>query len=157
MNNKQPEREPIWSVARKWLPWSLGLIFALTIGWVAFVGQSEVASGRHDSISETAIAVANRSAPATPLTILFSMFIITFLDSVGGLLVVTYRYLSDKFLEPQREKIRAEARAAGRAEGKAAGRAEERRMWEAWVRRREEAERKGDPFDEPPPGADGQE
>jgi hypothetical protein len=156
-------------VARKWLPWSLGLIFALTIGWVAFVARSEVVSGQHDSISETAIAVVNRSALATPLIILFSMFIITFLDSVGGLLVVTYRYLSDKFLEPQREKIRAKARAEARAEGKAAGlaagraaglaagRAEERRMWEDWFRRREEAEKKGEPFDEPPPGADSQE
>ena len=133
------------------------------------MAQSEVVSGRHDSIPETAIAIANRSAPATPLIILFSMFIVTLLDSVGGLLMVTYRYLSDKFLEPQREKIRAKARAearatglaegkaAGLAEGKAAGRAEERRMWEAWVRRREEAEKKGEPFDEPPPGADSQE
>ena len=141
------------------------------------MARSEVVSGQHDSISETAIAVANRSAPATPLIILFSMFIATVLDSVGGLLVVTYRYLSDKFLEPQREKIRAKARAEARAEGKAAGlaegkaaglaagraaglaagRAEERRMWEDWFRRREEAEKKGEPFDEPPPGADSQE
>ena len=129
------------------------------------MARSEVVSGQHDSISETAIAVVNRSALATPLIILFSMFIITVMDSLGGLLVVTYRYLSDKFLEPQREKIRAKARAegkaAGLAEGKAAGlaagRAEERRMWEAWVRRREEAERNGEPFDEPPPGADAQE
>ena len=117
------------------------------------MAQSEVVSGRHDSIPETAIAIANRSAPATPLIILFSMFIVTLLDSVGGLLMVTYRYLSDKFLEPQREKIRAKARAEGLAEG----RAEERRMWEDWFRRREEAEKKGEPFDEPPPGADGQE
>ena len=54
--------------------------------------------------------------------------------------MVTYRYLSDKFLEPQREKIRKEGETARQT------------LWEAWNNRREEAAKNGVPFDEPPPG-----
>ena len=57
------------------------------------------------------------------------------------------------------EKARAEARAEGRAEilaeARAEGRAEAVReiyaAWSAWNRRREEAEKRGERFDEPPP------
>jgi flagellar biosynthesis/type III secretory pathway protein FliH len=76
--------------------------------------------------------------------------------------MVTYRYLERKFLKPLIEKQRAEAerrqaeamatgRAKGMAEGRAAGREEERLKWTAWNLRREEAEKKGEPFNEPPP------
>ena len=60
--------------------------------------------------------------------------------------MVTARYLSDKFLKPLIEKRREEGRKAGREE--------EKRKWAAWNQRREEAESKGQPFDEPPPGSD---
>jgi flagellar biosynthesis/type III secretory pathway protein FliH len=61
--------------------------------------------------------------------------------------------------EKRRAKAVAEGRAegikAGRAEGMAAGRAagrtEERLKWTDWNRRRVEAEKKGEPFNEPPP------
>ena len=56
--------------------------------------------------------------------------------------MVTYRYLSDKFLKPLHEKLREE------------GRDEERRKWAAWNQRRLEAEQKGKTFSEPPPGSD---
>ena len=57
------------------------------------------------------------------------------------------------------EKVRAEARAEGRAKGRAEilaeGRAEAVReiyaAWTEWNRRREEAEKRGERFDEPPP------
>ena len=57
--------------------------------------------------------------------------------------MVTYRYLSDKFLKPLHEKLRAEGREKGREE--------ERRKWATWNERRLEAEKRGEPFDEPPP------
>ena len=57
--------------------------------------------------------------------------------------MVTYRYLSDKFLKPLHEKLREE------------GRKENQRLWAAWNQRRLEAEENGQPFDEPPPGSDG--
>ena len=70
------------------------------------------------------------------------------------------------FIDERRKKLeraRAEARAEGIAEGSAMGRDEgivEGRVglqaeWTAWNRRREEAERRGERFDEPPPSLNG--
>ena len=39
----------------------------------------------------------------------------------------------------------------GREQGREEGRMEERAEWEAWIRRREQAEANQAPFDEPPP------
>ena len=61
--------------------------------------------------------------------------------------MVTYRYLSRKFLVPLEERLQQEVREKGREEG----REEERRLWADWNRRREEAEQNGEPFADPPP------
>ena len=56
------------------------------------------------------------------------------------------------------EKAQAEARAEGREEGRAEGREaleEAYAKWSDWNRRREEAERRGERFDEPPPSLNG--
>ena len=47
----------------------------------------------------------------------------------------------------------AQGVAQGMAQGIAQGAAEERQLWEAWNRRRLEAEVGGQPFDEPPPSS----
>ena len=57
--------------------------------------------------------------------------------------MVTARYLTDKWLTPLREKIRAEGREQGRQQAIA--------EFKEWNRRRLEAEKKGEPFDEPLP------
>ena len=64
--------------------------------------------------------------------------------------MVTARYLSDKFLKPFHEKLRAE----GRSEGRSEGRKEVQRLWAAWNQRRLEAEQNGEPFNEPHPGSE---
>ena len=56
--------------------------------------------------------------------------------------MVTYRYLSDKFLKPLHEKLREEGRKEGREEVQ--------HRWASWNQRRLEAEQNGQPFDEPP-------
>ena len=140
MNDQRPDRESIWSIGRKWLPWYLGVIFALTIGWTAFTAWFEASSGGHVGLAHTAYAVVRGTASAAPLIPIYALLIVTGLDTMGGATVVTYRYLSDKFLKPLHEKIRAE------------GREEANRLWAEWNRRREDAEAKGEPFDEPPPG-----
>ncbi len=83
--------------------------------------------------------------------------------------MVTKRFLEEKFLNPWlekreaefraqderaarvRRKLRAEALAQARAEGATEGMAAERVRWQAWDRRRMEAEARGEIFDEPPP------
>ncbi len=85
--------------------------------------------------------------------------------------MVTRRFLERKFLNPWlekreaefraqderaarvRRKLRAEALAQARAEGATEGMAAERVRWQAWDRRRMEAEARGEIFDEPPPEA----
>ena len=150
MNENRPERESIWSIGRKWLPWYLALIFAMIIGWTAFIAWLEVTSGNHDSVPAIANAVVKGTGPAAPLIPIYALMVITALDVAGGATVVTARYLGDKFLKPLREKIRQE----GREEGKEEGREERQRQWTAWNQRREEAEKRGEPFDEPPPGCE---
>ena len=65
--------------------------------------------------------------------------------------MVTARYLTEKFLEPLREKIRAEGIEEGKAQGIAEGEARKQREWEDWLRDGREARERGEPFDEPPP------
>ncbi len=142
MSDQRPERESIWSIGRKWLPWYLGVVFAMTIGWTSFTAWFEVTRGEHDGLSEIAIAVVRGTASAAPLIPIYALMAITALDLIGGT-VVTARYLSDKLLKPLHEKIRSE------------GREEVQRLWATWNQRRLEAEQNGEPFDEPPPGSGG--
>ena len=59
-------------------------------------------------------------------------------------------YLRTKLVVPLQEKLRNE----GRAQGHAQGRAAERLEWRAWNCRRQEAEARGESFDEPEPYSD---
>ena len=135
------------TVARKWLPWCLGLIFALTLGWTGFVYWYESGRGNHGDGFDLTIAVADRVMPSTLLIVLISILIVTVADLAGGVAMVTAKYLGNKFVKPLIEKRREE----GRVKGKAEGRAEERLLWSEWNRRREEAEANGVRFTEPPP------
>ena len=145
MNQSRPDRESIWSIGRKWLPWYLLIVFLMVIGWTAFVAWHEDTAGSHVGLSATAIAVVRGSSPAAPLIPIYALMVISILDVVGSVTMVTYRYLSDKFLKPLHDRLRQE--------GLEKGREEERRLWAAWNQRRLEAEQNDEPFDEPPPGS----
>ena len=145
MAGQRQERESVWSVARKWLPWCLLLIFSLTIGWTAFVSWVEATQFSHESDSQLVIAAVNKSAPTIPLIAVFSMMVVTLGDVLGGGILVTKRYLEEKFLNPWLEK-QAE-------KGRREGREQERKMWEAWYERQQLALAKGESFNEPPPGS----
>ena len=149
-------RQSPLDVAKKWIPWSLGLILSMTVGWVALVAYAEVSSGKHDNLIDTSIAVGSVAGMAAPLIPLFSIVIITAADLTGGAIVVTYNYLNNKFVKPLIEKHKAEGRALGREEGITQGielgRQEIMVAIRDWNNRRLDAEEKGEPFDEPPPG-----
>ena len=59
--------------------------------------------------------------------------------------------LSEKLRDRIRGQGREEGLAAGRAAGREEGLAEASSKWRDWFERYEEARRKGEPFDEPPP------
>ena len=120
LGDGRSQRESPLGVARKWLPWCLGLIFALTAGWTALIAWAEVSSRNHEGIAETAIAVVSAAAPASPLILIYAILTIGAIDVMGGLTIVTARYLGDKFVKPLIEKRRAEGR--GEASGRRPGR-----------------------------------
>ena len=69
--------------------------------------------------------------------------------------MVLANYLRQNLLEPLKERQRREGLetgiALGREEGREEGRSESDARWRAWNDRREKAEARGEPFDEPPP------
>ena len=73
-------------------------------------------------------------------------------------MVLTFLHERRKRIEKAQAEGYAEGYAEGRAEGYAEGLAEERAKayaeWSDWNRRREEAERRGERFDEPHPRLD---
>ena len=144
LNDDQDERISILTVARTWWAWCLGLIFVLTIAWTALVTWTVIASGDYTGISQTIVAIVSATAPSEFLIIIYSLMIVTALEFGGGYVVVTARYLTNKWVKPLQDKLREEGRQEGRQE--------ERQFWVDRERRRKEAEAKGIPFDEPYPG-----
>ena len=169
------------SISRELLPWAVWIICLLTIIWTALTAWGEVSSRRHADILDTALAVGSNAADSVPLIIIYSIMGVMVGNFIlgGGIMIMaraTKDYLYGK-IERQRERLReegrtegrdegrtegrdegrAEGRNEGRAEGRDEGRAEGRESLaaeiESWNRRRLEAERRGQPFDEPPPSA----
>ena len=147
--NRNPNDDPLnpLAVARKLLPACLAVIFALTIGWTWVACRYESTRGDHADGFDVAMAVMDRVSPSALLIVIVAILAVTVGDLIGGFIVVTARYLGNKFVKPLIEKRREEGRVEGRVEGKA----EERLLWSEWNRRREEAEAAGFPFSEPPP------
>ena len=151
--NRNPNDDPLnpLAVARKLLPACLAVIFALTIVWTWVAYRYESTRGDHADGFDVGMAVMDRVSPSALLIVIVAILAVTVGDLIGGFIVVTARYLGNKFVKPLIEKRRDEGRVEGRVEGKAEGRAEERLLWSEWNRRREEAEANGFPFTEPPP------
>ena len=149
------------SITKELLPWCVWSICLLTIVWTGLTAWSEVSSGRHANLLDTSLAAGSNAADSVPLIVVYSIIGVMVGNFIagGGIMIMaraTRDYLYDK-VERQRERLRAEGRAEGHAEGRNEGRAEGRESLaaeiEAWNRRRLEAESRGEPFDEPPPGA----
>ena len=171
--NRNPNDDPLnpLAVARKLLPACLAVIFALTIVWTWVAYRYESTRGDHADGFDVGMAVMGRVSPSALLIVVIAILTVTIGDLIGGFIVVTARYLGNKFVKPLIEKRReegrvegrvegraegrvegkAEGRVEGRTEGRVEGRAEERLLWSEWNRRREEAEANGFPFSEPPP------
>ena len=63
---------------------------------------------------------------------------------MGEIAMSVYQAMVNRYVLPVIEKHKAEGRAEGRAK--------EREEWQAWNRRRIDAEKRGRKFDESPPG-----
>ena len=66
-------------------------------------------------------------------------------------MMAIYHAITNRFTKPVIEEHIAQGREEGREEGVVEGVEKSNRAWREWLRRREEAETAGIPFDEPPP------
>ena len=85
------------------------------------------------------LAVSGHGGGIAPVSVLLAVFLTEAWRSMA--------LLSEKL----RDRIRDQGREMGRKEGRAAGHAEASSHWRMWFERYEEARKKGEPFDEPPP------
>ena len=114
---RDDKRESIWSVAKGWLPGYLFLVFLLSLLWTAFVVWVENTYGSYPARWLLLKASVIESSAGILGIALGSLAAVTIADTGGGAIVVTYRYLNNKFVEPLRRQLRQEGQAAGREEG----------------------------------------
>ena len=114
---RDDKRESIWSVAKGWLPGYLFLVFLLSLIWTAFVVWVENTYGSYAARWLLLKASVIESSAGILGIALGSLAAVTIADTGGGAIVVTYRYLNNKFVEPLRRQLRQEGQAAGREEG----------------------------------------
>ena len=118
------ERESIWSVAKGWLPWYLLLVFLLTFIWAVFVAWVESTYGSYPARALLVEASIIKFSGGILGIAISSLAAVTIADTGGGALVVTYRYLNNKFVEPLRRQLRQEGREQGIEQGREEGREE---------------------------------
>ena len=153
------ERESIWSVAKGWLPWYLLLVFLLTFIWAAFVAWVESTYGSYPARALLVKAIVIKFSSGILGIAISSLAAVTIADTGGGALVVTYRYLNNKFVEPLRRQLRQEGLEQGIEQGReeglevgvATGVKQANERAKDWYARQQAALAKGEPFDEPPP------
>ena len=117
----EKDRESIWSVAKGWLPWYLLLTFTLLFIWSVFVVGVENIHGNYAALVLLIQASVIKISGGVIGIVVFCLAVVTAADTGGGFLVVTYRYLNNKFVEPIRRQLRQEGREEGIEEGREEG------------------------------------
>ena len=141
-------REAIWSVPT---PLKTAYFVVAILLWLSVLidiaaENSAAATGNHwQRIVGTVVREsATEFAPAGIGIAIAALVIVQ-----GGFLIMSlYHAIVNRFVLP----VIAEHKATGRAEGQAEARAANNQEWRDWLQRRDDAEAKGEPFDEPPPG-----
>ena len=175
--NQQPQedRDSIWSITRARRALYFGLFTLYALAGIGFLLWYEIFENTADTWQQTILSITQgigvNTVGAAGLALL----------SIEGpkTVMVLADYITERWLNPLKERRRAEAerrrteseeriariradardeglaegRTEGLAEGRAEGETQRQAAWESWNERRMEAESRGEPFDEPPPGA----
>ena len=128
------------SLARVYGGWHLGITAIQSAVWTAFVYWNE--SGKQDAWADVVQTTVEKMLLGVPGISILSIIILAGIQKGGGMVLT--------FVDKRKKKLEKE-----RAEGREEGRAEERAAWTAWNARRIQAEKRGEPFDEPPPSING--
>ena len=118
--------------------------------------QRSIESAQWWSVGVFALAVLGQLSDVGAGVAMVAMLLTRPVNVMGEITMSVYQAMVNRYGLPVIEKHKAEGRAEGRiegrVEGRAKGRAEEREEWQAWNRRRIDAEKQGRKFDESPPG-----
>ena len=137
------ERQSIWSVPPGRIAQYFALFTLLSALGLAFLLWYEIFENTGDTLPETIRAIIRGLALNTAGAAGMSLQII----EGPKFIMVLADYFTKKWLNPLKEQLRDEGREQGREEATAQVNAQ----WRDWLRRRTEAEAKGEPFEEPPP------
>ena len=140
----QDDRDSIWSIPLARRALYFGLFTAYALAGIGFLLWYEVFIKAADSPPETALSIIQGIGVTTVGAAGLALLTIEGPRTV----MVVADYITQRWLNPLKERLREEGRAEGQAQGQAATQA----AWEAWNERRMTAEANGQPFDEPPPG-----
>ncbi len=151
----QPEnrgrREPVLSIPPGWWP-AFSTLFILQVSAVSLIiGSDEIiygVTGRR--FAEVLNAIIDRLSAVPAEGVALSAIEV----EIGKTLMVLAQYLRRRLLEPLEKRLHAEGVAEGITQGKAEGAFDQQLKWIDWNRRREDAQKRGLPFDELPPDTD---
>ena len=137
---KGPQRESIWSVARRLRP-----LFSviLIVQFLAFLGINafKVATGENPGDVLDIITGAYEKTSSQAFSILLTTYTLT-----------EVMMLASWLRERDQERVE-KAKEQGRQEGLQEGEETANQRWQDWLERRESAAREGRDFDEPPPAS----
>ena len=141
-NGEENQSQESWlsSTARIYGTWHLAITAIQSAAWAAFVYWN--ASGEYDGWADAIEMAGEKSWPAIPAFFITSAIILAAIQK-GGRMVLTFMDERRKRIEKAMSEARVEARAEAYAE------------WTEWNRRRVDAEKRGERFDEPPPSLNG--
>ena len=144
------DRLSIWTIPRSEITAFFAFFTVLNILGLSFVGfhESEIkqTQGILNIIREVIADAGSVTAGSAGVAIAASEF--------TRWTMVVASYFRDKFVIPQREKLREQGREQGHDQGRDQGRREMAAIWQEWNRRRLDAEARGENFGEPPPGTE---
>ena len=135
MTSPEPERRiSIWSVPEDWRKLYFAIFSVQTLVLLGLAIWYEVFVITGDSWPETIFAIGSRAGPGIGVIAADSVIL------TEAYFVVIFGGIVERYQNRLKQR---------EAEGEAKANA----RWEAWNRRRMEAEASGQPFDEPPPSA----
>ena len=147
VNSDDQSRQSMWSVRPTWVSPYFILFTLQVIAGEAVIIWHELSRATQDTPFETFIGII-QGIGWVGLAAAVNTFAIT--EALEGIMV-TAMWFRHKFLEPLKERQRAEWRAEALAEGREEGREELIAEINEWEQRRRDAKTRGEPFDEPPP------
>ena len=140
------DREDMLSILRDLRPYYFWILIVQIAIWSVVVFLSERSNCAEVGTSGCVVTMGLKMSGLVPLMLLVSVILV----DTGRYLMVLLRNSRERLITQARKKAKAE----GKAEGEAIGASKVHTKWGEWNTRRIEHERRGEPFDEPPPSLD---